>query len=259
MINPYANLNQKWALVTGATAGIGEAIANSLAGVGCNLILTGRREQRLNDIKNKLSTTFNVQVLTFAFDVRDRAACERFAKESPLDKLSILVNNAGLAMGFNHIHEADVDHWDTMIDTNVKGLLYISRQVIPHFVKKNEGFVLNIGSLAGYDAYANGSAYCATKFAVRAINEAMKKDLHGTAIRVGMLSPGLVETEFSEVRFEGDKEKAAKVYDGFEPLRAKDIADIALFMLSRPAHVNILESLVLPTAQSASTLVDRKL
>ena len=208
--------------------------------------------------KKQLESTFDIQVQIYSFDVRNSKECEEFAENAPLQKLDILVNNAGLAMGFHSIYEASIEHWDTMIDTNVKGLLYISRLVIPHFVKNNAGFVLNIGSLAGYDAYANGSAYSATKFAVRAINEAMKKDLHGTAVRVGMLSPGLVETEFSEVRFEGNKEKAAKVYDGFEALSAKDVADIALFMLSRPPHVNILESLVLPTAQSASTMVDRK-
>lgn len=257
--HPYSSLSDKWALVTGATAGIGQAIATSLAQVGCNLLLTGRREERLIDLKKLLESTNDIHVETYSFDVRSSKECEEFAQNAPLDKLDILVNNAGLAMGFHSIYEANIDHWDTMIDTNVKGLLYISRLVIPHFVKKNAGFVLNIGSLAGYDAYANGSAYCATKFAVRAINEAMKKDLHGTAVRVSMLSPGLVETEFSEVRFEGDKDKAAKVYDGFEPLTANDIADIALFTLSRPAHVNILESLVLPTAQSASTMVDRRI
>jgi len=257
-MHPYAVLKNKWALITGATSGIGEAIASSLAEVGCNLLLTGRREHRLIELKKQLELAFDIQAKTYSFDVRNSQDCENFAKEAPLEKLDILVNNAGLAMGFHSIYEASIEHWDTMIDTNVKGLLYISRQVIPHFVKNNAGFVLNIGSLAGYDSYANGSAYVATKFAVRAINEAMKKDLHGTAVRVGMLSPGLVETEFSEVRFEGDKEKAAKVYDGFEALKAKDIAEIALFILSRPHHVNILESLVLPTAQSSSTMVDRK-
>lgn len=258
MSHPYASLSDKWALVTGATSGIGKAIATSLAQVGCNLLITGRRKVRLEELRTALETEHKIQVLDYCFDVRNRDECEAFARNAPLENLDILINNAGLAMGFHAIHDANVDHWDTMIDTNVKGLLYISRLVIPHFVKKNAGFVLNIGSLAGYDAYANGSAYCATKFAVRAINDAMKKDLHGTAIRVGMLSPGLVETEFSQVRFEGDKDKAAKVYNGFEPLSANDIADIALFMLSRPTHVNILESLVMPTAQSASTLVDRK-
>jgi NADP-dependent 3-hydroxy acid dehydrogenase YdfG len=174
-----------------------------------------------------------------------------------LSPFKSLINNAGLAMGLDSIQNGDPNHWDIMIDTNVKGLLYISRQIIPHFVKKDEGFVVNIGSLAGYDSYANGAVYCATKFAVRTINEAMKKDLHGTSVRVSMVAPGLVETEFSKVRFEGDEERAAKVYKGFSPLKAKDIAEIVLFNLSRPQHVNILESLVLPTAQSASTMVDR--
>lgn len=253
----FGSLKGKWALITGASAGIGEAIARELAAVGMHLMLTARREDRLKAVVDSIKSSYSVDVESYIFDVRDRDACESFAKEADLTKIYALINNAGLAMGFDSIQNGNPDHWDTMIDTNIKGLLYVSRAVLPELVKNNDGFVINIGSLAGYDAYAKGAVYCGTKFAVRAINEAMKKDVHGTPIRVAMIAPGLVETEFSKVRFEGDEEKASKVYHGFDPLTAKDIAEITLFTLSRPAHVNILESLVMPTAQSASTMVDR--
>lgn len=252
MIN---RIKGKRALVTGATAGIGLAIAKQLAEHGCSLVLTGRRNERLIKLQEQLKH-LNIDVQVFSFDIRERQACESFAKNINGD-IDILVNNAGLAMGFDKIHEANIDHWDTMIDTNVKGLLYMSRFILPRMVERRQGHVLNIGSLAGYDAYAHGSAYCGTKFAVRAINDAMKKDLHGTGIRVSMLSPGLVETEFSMVRFEGDQDRANTVYKGVDALNAQDIAEIALFMLNRPSHVNILESLVIPTDQSSSTMVNR--
>lgn len=245
------------AIVTGATAGIGQAIATQLAETGCHLILMGRRQDRLEALATSLEQEFGIEVSYTAFDVRDRDACVRFADslQGPID---ILINNAGLALGFDGIQSANMDHWDTMIDTNVKGLLYMSRLISPIMVKQAKGHILNIGSLAGHEAYANGSAYCATKFAVRAINEAMKKDLHGSGVRVSMVSPGLVNTEFSRVRFEGDQERANSVYAGMEPLTAQDIAEIVLFSLSRPSHVNILDTLVIPTDQSGSTMVHKK-
>lgn len=246
----------KLVLVTGASAGIGAAVARLFAASGCNLALNARREERLKTLKEELKTEHEIDVTYSAFDIRDRAACQEFIQslESPVD---ILVNNAGLAKGVDAVYEADIDDWDMMIDTNVKGLLMMTRFVSEQMRNRNEGHIINIGSIAGHEAYAGGSVYCATKHAVKAITKATKKDLHGTNIRVSMVSPGLVETEFSNVRFDGNDERADEVYEKMKPLTAIDIAEIVHFMANRPAHVNIMDTIVFPVAQSSSSMVAR--
>jgi 3-hydroxy acid dehydrogenase / malonic semialdehyde reductase len=245
-------------LITGATSGIGLAIAKQFAASGSNLILTGRRRDRLLTIKDDLEANYGVSVRIFDFDVRLRASCEAFVSQLGNIDIDILVNNAGLARGIESVDQALVDDWDEMIDTNVKGLLYMSRLILPRMLERNSGHVLNIGSIAGHEAYRGGVGYCATKHAVSAINAAMKMDLTGTAIRVSMISPGLVNTEFSTIRFHGDTDKADNVYKGMQPLVGDDIADIALFIVTRPKHVDIIDVLVYPTAQSSAYLVHRQ-
>jgi 3-hydroxy acid dehydrogenase/malonic semialdehyde reductase len=249
-------VEDKHVLITGATAGIGKATAEIFAAAGAKLSITGRREERLRELAADLSDAYGVAVTTGAFDLRDRDACKDFV-DSLLDPVDILVNNAGLAKGVDPVYEGDFDDWDTMIDTNVKGLLTMSRLISEQMRERNEGHVINVGSIAGHEAYAGGVVYAATKHAVKAITEATKKDLHGTNVRVSMVSPGLVETEFSNVRFYGDDEKADQVYQGFKPLTGPDIAEVIFFMANRPAHVNIMDSIVFPTAQSAATMVDK--
>ncbi|MEQ8525716.1 SDR family NAD(P)-dependent oxidoreductase [Gracilimonas sp.] len=249
-------LKGKTAIVTGATAGIGYKTAELLAEQGVHLVITGRRSDRLQEIKKELESAFGVEVQTAAFDVRDADACHSFV-DSLSVTIDILVNNAGLAKGTDPVFDADFDDWNTMIDTNVKGLLYLSRLIIPGMKERNSGHIINLGSTAGHESYAGGVVYTATKHAVKAITESTKKDLHGTDVRVSMVSPGLVETEFSEVRFDGDKEKAADVYKGMKPLVAQDIAEIIVFVANRPAHVNIMDTVIYPTAQSSATMVHR--
>ncbi|MEX0660298.1 MAG: SDR family NAD(P)-dependent oxidoreductase [Balneolaceae bacterium] len=249
-------LKNKWVLITGATSGIGKACAEHFAASGSNLILTGRREERLNNLQKKLVMTNQVEVEILPFDIRDREACKS-AISSISHPIDILINNAGLAAGTDPIDQGNLDDWDLMIDTNVKGLLTITRYVSAKMKDRNSGHIINLGSTAGHEAYAGGVVYCATKFAVNAITQATKKDLHGTNIRVSAVSPGLVETEFSKVRFDGDTEKAATVYEGIEPLVANDIAEIVLFVAGRPDHVNILDTIVMPVNQSSATMVYR--
>jgi 3-hydroxy acid dehydrogenase / malonic semialdehyde reductase len=251
-----SRLSGKWVLITGATSGIGKATAYQFAGEGANLYLTGRREERLLSIRNDIQSKFGVEIEIFSFDIRDREACKSCVEsmEGPID---ILINNAGLASGKDPVDQADFEDWDKMIDTNMKGLLSMTRFVSERMKKSKEGHIINVGSIAGHEAYAGGSVYCGTKHAVKAITQATKMDLHGTGIRVSAVSPGLVETEFSEVRFHGDKEAADSVYSDIDPLTADDIAEIIIFMASRPPHVNIMDTIVLPTAQSSSTMVYR--
>jgi len=249
-------LKGKTAIVTGATAGIGYKTADLLAEQGVNLILTGRRANLLQEIKKEFEVGYSVNVQIASFDVQDPKACEDFV-ESLSGAVDILVNNAGLAKGTDPVFDADLDDWNTMIDTNVKGLLYLSRLIIPQMKERNTGHIINIGSTAGHESYAGGVVYSATKHAVKAITESTKKDLHGTNVRVSMVSPGLVETEFSEVRFDGDKKKAASVYKGIDPLVAQDIAEIIVFVANRPAHVNIMDTIIYPVAQSSATMVHR--
>jgi NADP-dependent 3-hydroxy acid dehydrogenase YdfG len=250
-------LKGKWAIITGASAGIGLAIAHYFAQAGINLILTARRNEKLLRIKEDLENSYSIQVNTFDFDITNKKACQDFADQLSDIPIHILVNNAGLGLGLDPIHEANIDDWEKMIDTNVKGLLYLSRMISPGMVNRKSGHILNIGSIAGHQAYRGGAVYCATKFAVNAINTAMKMDLHGTGVRVSMISPGMVNTEFSTTRFYGDFEKANAVYSGMTPLTADDIADIALFVVSRPQHVNIMDVIVLPTDQSSTYMVHR--
>jgi len=249
-------LKGKQVLITGATAGIGEAASLHFARAGSHLILTGRRKSRLESIKKEIENTSGIQVKIFCFDIRDRNACRSFA-ESLSEPVDILINNAGLASGLDPVDSADFDDWDAMIDTNIKGLLNMMRLIGPGMRERNSGHIINIGSIAGHEAYPNGSVYCGTKHAVKAITQAAKMDFHGTQVRVSAVSPGLVNTEFSDVRFHGDTEKARGVYSGMQPLTADDIAEIILFTASRPAHVNIMDTIVLPVDQSSSLMVHR--
>ena len=247
----------KIALVTGATSGIGKATAQILAKNNYKIILCGRREDRLLELKKELSAF--TEVCTLSFDVRDKKAV--FESINSLSegfcKIDVLINNAGNAHGLDSIQNGDLDDWDAMIDINVKGLLYVSKAIIPKMIEQKSGHIINIGSIAGKEVYANGNVYCASKHAVDALNQAMRIDLNPYGIRVGGIHPGAVETEFSEVRFKGDSERAATVYNGFEPLRAEDIADIIHFVISRPYHVNIADLMVLPTAQASATVMNR--
>ncbi|MEM8522108.1 SDR family NAD(P)-dependent oxidoreductase [Flavobacterium sp. PL12] len=247
----------KIVLVTGATSGIGKATAQILAKNNYKIILCGRREDRLLDLKNELSAF--TDVYTLSFDVRDKKAVFESINSLPeeFSKIDVLINNAGNAHGLDSIQNGDLDDWDAMIDINVKGLLYVSKAIIPKMIEQKSGHIINIGSIAGKEVYPNGNVYCASKHAVDALNQAMRIDLNPFGIRVGGIHPGAVETEFSEVRFKGDSERAANVYKGFEPLRAEDIADIIHFVISRPYHVNIADLLVLPSAQASSTILKR--
>lgn len=247
------------ALITGATSGIGKATAELFADNGIDLVLCGRRKDRLERLKEVLGK--KVKVHTLCFDIRDRKAVFEAINSLPsaFKPISILVNNAGNAHGLDLIDQGDMDDWDAMLDINVKGLLYISKAIIPEMIKNGAGHIINIGSTAGKEVYPRGNVYCASKHAVDAINQGMRIDLNEHGIRVGAVNPGLAETEFSDVRFKGDTARAKTVYEGFQPLLAKDIADIILFVISRPYHVNIADLVVMPTAQASSTIIKKKL
>ncbi len=247
-------------LITGATSGIGQATAEVFAREGHRLILTGRREERLNDLHQYFLQTYNTEVLTLPFDVRHQPSAEKSVASLPENwqNIDLLINNAGLAKGLSPIQEGNLDHWETMIDTNIKGLLYMTRLIAPHMVQRRQGHIINIGSIAGKDVYPNGNVYCATKAAVDALTRAMRQDLYQHNIRVSQICPGAVEeTEFSLTRFEGDAQRAEKVYEGFQPLRSTDIAELIYFMATRPAHVNIQDMVVYSTQQAGPTMVDR--
>jgi 3-hydroxy acid dehydrogenase/malonic semialdehyde reductase len=250
------DLNGRIALITGASSGIGEACARRFAEAGARLILAARRRERLE----KLAAELTVDTHLATVDVRDRAAVEAALEALPAEwaAIDILINNAGLSRGLDRIHEGDPDSWDEMVDTNIKGLLYVSRSVIPGMVRRGSGDVINIGSIAGREVYPNGNVYCATKHAVDAITKGMRIDLVDSPIRVSTIDPGLVETEFSQVRFYGDAERAKKVYQGYQPLTGDDIADVAIWIVSRPRHVQVAEVLVLPTAQRSTMIMKRK-
>jgi 3-hydroxy acid dehydrogenase/malonic semialdehyde reductase len=243
------------ALITGATSGIGEATARLLAS-NYSLILCGRRQERLDKLKQELTT----EVHTLTFDVRDKEAVLNSIERLPAEwkAIELLINNAGNAHGMSPIQDGDIADWDAMIDINVKGLLYVSKAIIPGMIQRGKGDIINLGSVAGLEVYPNGNVYCASKHAVDAITKGMRLDLNGKGIRVCSIDPGLVETEFSEVRFKGDKERATKVYQGFTPLAANDIAETIAFVISRPRHVNIADLLIFPSAQASSTIVDKK-
>ena len=247
----------KTALITGATSGIGRATAELFAKNKIRLILCGRRGKRLAQLKEFLSDF--TEVTTLKFDVSKRKEVIEAIQSLPdnFKKIDILINNAGNAHGLSTIQDGDIDDWDAMLDINVKGLLYVSKAVIPQMIAQNEGFIVNIGSTAGKEVYKNGNVYCASKFAVNAINKSMRLDLNDYNIRVSAIHPGLVETEFSEVRFKGDTERAKNVYTGYKPLQATDIADIIHFVISRPYHVNIEDLVVFPTAQASATIIHK--
>ncbi|MEP5339070.1 MAG: SDR family NAD(P)-dependent oxidoreductase [Algibacter sp.] len=248
----------KTALITGATSGIGEATAYEFAKQGINLVLCGRRLNRLTTIQEALGRLTNVHILSF--DVRDKEATLNAIESLPEDfkHIDILINNAGNAHGLDPIQNGSLDDWDAMMDINVKGLLYVSKAIIPQMTARKSGHIINIGSSAGKEVYPKGNVYCGSKHAVLAITEGMRIDLNPFGIKVGSVNPGLVETEFSKVRFKGDK-KADSVYTGFKALQAKDVADIIYFAVSRPPHVNIADVLVFCTAQASSTLVNKSI
>jgi 3-hydroxy acid dehydrogenase / malonic semialdehyde reductase len=249
----------KTALVTGATSGIGKATARILAKNNYNIIICGRREDRLITVQKELSEF--TEIHTLCFDIRDKKAVFEKINSLPLSfsKIDILINNAGNAHGLEPIQDGNIDDWEAMIDINVKGLLYVSKAIIPKMIAQKSGHIINIGSTAGKEVYANGNVYCASKFAVDALTKSMKIDLNPYGIRVSAIHPGLVETEFSQVRFKGDLDKATNVYKGFTPLQADDIADIIHFVITRPYHVNISDLVVLATAQASATIVNRDL
>ncbi len=247
------------ALITGASSGIGEACAHTFAQQGYHLILVGRREQLLEKVAHQLITTYGIEVKTLQIDVRDKEelAYKLGTLASQWKKVDVLINNAGLSQGLEPIDKGSTDDWDTMIDTNVKGLLYVTKIISNWMIEQKKGHIINIGSIAGKEVYANGNVYCATKHAVDALNKAMRIDLLPHGIKVTAIHPGAVETEFSIVRFKGDEARAKKVYDGFEPLVAQDIAEAIWFAVSRPAHVNINDMLIMPTAQASASLLKR--
>ena len=249
----------KTVLITGATSGIGRATAIELAKHNFKLILCGRREDRLAELQIELE--HRTKIHTLNFDVRKKKAVQEAIDSLPAEfsKIEVLINNAGNAHGLDPIQTGDLDDWDAMIDINIKGLLYVSHAIIPKMVEQRSGHIINIGSTAAKEVYPNGNVYCATKHAVDAINQGMRMDLNPFGIRVGAIHPGMVSTEFSNVRFKGDDEKAQNVYKGFDPLQAEDIADIIHFVVSRPYHVNIADLVVMPTAQASSGIVNRSL
>lgn len=244
----------KIALITGATSGIGKATAQLLASNGYDLILTGRRQELLDELSGWIGKDTTAAVVTLCFDVRDLNAIDTAIDSltGRWQNIDMLVNNAGLAVGLEPVHGGIVDDWDRMIDTNVKGLLYISRKISPGMVARGAGHIINLSSIAGHEAYPNGAAYCASKHAVEAITKAMRIELLPFGVKVGAVSPGMVETEFSVVRFKGDKERAGNVYKGLTPLYARDVAEAILFMATRPAHVNIDEMIIMPTDQGSA-------
>lgn len=245
------------AFITGATAGIGKATAYILAENGYNLIISGRRTERLSAISEDLQNKFSVKILPITLDVRNRQDVEK--KINTLDeewkKIDVLINNAGLALGLSTIQEGNLDDWETMIDTNIKGLLYVSRAVIPIMIQNKSGHIVNIGSIAGKETYLKGNVYCATKHAVDALTKSMRIDLLLHGIKVTAIHPGAVETEFSLVRYRGDQERADLVYKGFKPLYSEDVAEVIHFVISRPKHVNINDIIVMPTAQANTTYI----
>jgi serine 3-dehydrogenase len=252
-------IKNKIVFITGASSGIGESCARIFAGNGAKLLLCARRMDRLKKIALQLKTEYGTETHIFQLDVRDREQVDKTLDKIPAEwkKIDVLINNAGLARGLSKLHEGSIRDWEEMIDTNIKGLLYISRKIIPGMVDRERGDIINIGSLAGHEVYPGGAVYCATKHAVDALTRGLRMDLVGTPLRVCTVDPGLVDTEFSMVRFHGDDERADNVYQGLRPLTGDDIAETVFFCASRPAHIQIAEVIIFPTAQRSVTVVHR--
>lgn len=254
------NRQTKTALITGATSGIGKATAEKLASESWHLILTGRRQDRLEELSQHLQNNYQIEVLPLAFDVRSQEETTQHLSSLPTkwQNIDVLINNAGLASGLEPINEGDFADWNTMIDTNIKGLLYVTRLIAPLMIKNRSGHIINIGSIAGKEVYPNGVVYCATKHAVDALSKGMRLDFVPYGIKVTQICPGAVETEFSEVRFHGDKERAKNVYKGFTPLTGADIADTIAYVINLPQHVCINDLTIMPTAQASAYITHRQ-
>lgn len=254
-------LQDRIVLITGASSGIGSATARVFAQAGAKLILTARRQDRLEQLADELGKEFASSTHLLSLDVRDAIAVESAISNLSADwsSIDVLINNAGLSRGLEKLQAGSIQDWEEMIDTNIKGLLYLTRAIVPGMISRGRGHVVNLGSTAGHQTYPNGNVYCATKAAVRVISEGLKQDLLGTPVRVSSIDPGLVETEFSQVRFRGDTERAKKVYQGLTPLTPTDVADVIFFCATRPPHVNISEVLLMPTDQAGSMLFNRQI
>jgi NADP-dependent 3-hydroxy acid dehydrogenase YdfG len=250
----------KIVLITGATSGIGKACAFKFAQNKFDLIITGRRKERLNALEKELESKYKIKIMALQFDIRNKDDLQLAMDKLKANwrKIDVLINNAGLALDLKPIDEGDPDDWDTMIDTNIKGLLYMSRVISKMMIECGSGHIINIGSIAGREVYPNGNVYCATKYAVDGLTKAMRIDLFKHNIKVTQIAPGAVETEFSEVRFKGDAERAKKVYDGYNPLSGEDIAEAVYYVTTSPPHVNINDMLIMPMAQASATIFDRK-
>jgi NADP-dependent 3-hydroxy acid dehydrogenase YdfG len=251
----------KTVLITGATSGFGKAMAEKFASHNYNVIITGRRADRLNDLAAQLISTYKVQVHSLVFDVRDREAVFNAIEQLPpaFRTIDILINNAGLALGRDYSEDVDTADWETMIDTNVKGVMYVTKAILPGMIERKQGHIINMGSIAGKEVYERGNGYCASKYALDALSQSMRVDLLRHKIKVTAIHPGAAETEFSLVRFKGDAQKASSVYKGIEPLTGSDIAEIIRYVLQAPPHVVLADITVFPTAQGSSTIVNRKL
>ncbi|MGE5846005.1 MAG: SDR family oxidoreductase [Ignavibacteria bacterium] len=254
------SLKNKTIFITGASSGIGKACSDLFASEGADLIISARRIERIEKLSEELSKKSGAKIHAIQMDVRNRKEVQEKISSIPKEfqKIDVLLNNAGLARGFNKIYEGNIDHWEEMIDTNIKGLLYVTRQVLPSMIERKKGHIVNIGSTAGHEVYVNGNVYCATKFAVNALTQAIRLDVLDKNIKVSTVDPGMVLTEFSSVRFSGDEEKAGKVYEGLKPLSPKDIAEVILFCITRPEHVNINEIIMTPAAQASSNFIYRE-
>lgn len=253
-------MKDKIVFITGATAGIGKAVAYAFASEGAKLIITARRTELLKEIAEDIKSKHGVNVLPIQLDVRNRneVANSINALSEEWSKIDLLVNNAGLAKGLEKVFEADIDNWEEMIDTNIKGLLYVTRHILPGMLERNRGHIINLGSTAGHMSYAGASVYCATKYSVRALSDTMRIETVDTNVRITSVDPGAVETDFSKVRFNGDVERAEKVYEGFEPLRAEDIAEAIIFCATRPERANINEMILASTSQANSLVIHKK-
>lgn len=253
-------LKNKVIFITGASSGIGTACAKQFAAVGAKLLLCARRLDILNKLRAQLQGEYGVDVHTFSLDVRQSEHVIETLKKLPAkwQNVDVLINNAGLAAGLDPIQQGSLQDWEDMINTNIKGLLYVTREILPQMVERNTGHIINIGSIAGHQVYPKGAVYCATKQAVNALSNGLRMDLFGTKIRVSTVDPGAVETSFSAVRFKGDTKRAAAVYEGMEPLRPDDVADAIIYCATRPPHVNISEIIIMPTDQASATMIARK-